>query len=107
MTAVFVFGSVAIPNVAFAQPKGAERLSFFVRNLEQTSTVDRSSVCSKCVDSRKEKRSSSPRAQTVTTSHECSSCETKIATKGSGKMATNQVTHGCGMAGKVEGATCH
>jgi hypothetical protein len=103
-----------LPSQALAQEKGAQKL-MKVQTVEDLQTLDAGDVvimsCPKCKDSyatvvEKTFKGAKPEELKNVTIHLCSSCDTKIVTKGSGKQAKDTLVHTCKECGSKDVTCC-
>ncbi len=112
--ALAIAGLVGLPGIASAQEKGAQRLMKLqtVEDLQKVEAGDTIvTSCPKCKDTYTQvvaksfKGAKSDELKNVTI-HLCSSCETKIVTKGTGKQAKDELVHTCKACGSEEVSCC-
>ena len=111
--ALVIAASVWLPGPAMAQEKGAQKLTK-VQTIEDLQNLDVGDIvvmsCPKCKDSYaqvvdKNYKAVKPEELKNVTIHLCSSCDTRLVTKGAGKYAKETLVHTCKACGS-EDVTC-
>jgi hypothetical protein len=115
------FGCVAIgtvgllaPSMTLAEGKGASQLMKVapVSSQAQTAQAKLSQMsCTGCTDGYVKVRDTAAKGMRAETTkpvavHGCGSCETKIASVGTGKAKTDKVAHSCGNVGVASASCC-
>lgn len=105
---------VWLPGSVQAQQKGAEKLMKIqavedVQNIETGDTIVM--FCPKCKETYAEVATDSHKAVTAgelktVGTHLCSSCDTKLVTKGVGKQAKEELVHTCKACGSEDVSCC-
>jgi Fe-S oxidoreductase len=112
--ALAVVGFISAPSTALAQQKGAEKL-MKVQTVGDLQMVDAGDTivmsCPKCKDTysqvvEKTFKGTKPEELKNVTIHLCSSCDTKIVTKGTGKQAKDVLVHTCKTCGSKDVSCC-
>ena len=107
-----VAAMACLPSSVQAQVKGAELLKK-VQTAEDVQTIEAGDTivmtCPKCKTTYTQVVEKSfhatPDELKNTTTHLCSSCDTRLVTRGMGKQAKNELVHTCKMCGS-EDVTC-
>jgi Fe-S oxidoreductase len=103
-----------LPSPVLAQEKGAQKL-MKIQTVEDLQTVEAGDTivmsCPKCKDTytqvvEKSYKAATPDELKTVTTHLCSSCDTKIVTKGVGKNAKDTLVHTCNMCGSGDVSCC-
>ncbi|TAK97583.1 MAG: hypothetical protein EPO07_13035 [Verrucomicrobia bacterium] len=112
--ALAIAGLALLPSQGLAQEKGAQKL-LKIQTVEDLQKVEAGDTivmsCPKCKDTYTQvseksfKGVKADESKTVVI-HLCSSCETKIVTKGTGKQAKDAVVHTCKACGSEEVNCC-
>lgn len=104
----------SLPAQALAQEKGATKL-MKVHTYEDLQNVDGGDTivmtCPKCKDTytqvvEKTYKNVKPEELKNVTIHLCSSCDTEVVTKGTGKQAQNLLVHTCKTCGSKDVTCC-
>lgn len=112
--ALAIAGLAWLPSQALAQEKGAQKL-MKVQTVENVQTLDVGDTivmtCAKCKDTyvqvvEKTFKAVKPEELKTVGVHLCSSCETKIVTKGVGKQAKDELVHTCKACGSEDVSCC-
>lgn len=112
--ALALVGGFAASAAAQTQMKGAQRLMKLetVQDLQKVEPGDTIIMsCPKCKDTyaqvvEKSFKGSKPDELKTVPIHLCSSCETKVVTEGSGKLAKDKLVHTCKMCGSEDVQAC-
>ncbi len=112
--ALAVIVLVCLPSQARAQEKGATQLMkvHTYEDLQQVNVGDTIVMtCPKCKTTyaqvvEKDFKTGSPDELKNVTMHLCSSCDTKLVTKGTGKQAQNILVHTCKICGSQDAMCC-
>ena len=112
--ALAIAGLAWLPSQAQAQEKGAQKL-MKVQTVEDLKTVEAGDTivmtCPKCKDTytqvtEKTFKAVKPEELKTVGVHLCSSCDTKIVTKGVGKQAKDELVHTCKACGSEDVSCC-
>jgi hypothetical protein len=112
--ALAIAGLAWLPSHALAQEKGAQKLMKIqtVGDLQKVEAGDTIMMtCAKCKDTyvqvvEKTFKAVKPEELKAVTIHLCSSCDTKIVTKGVGKQAKDELVHTCKTCGSEDVSCC-
>ena len=112
--ALAMAGLAWLPSQALAQEKGAQRLMKVqtVADLQKVEAGDTIMMtCAKCKDTYtqvvgKTFKAVKPEELKTVAIHLCSSCDTKIVTKGVGKQAKDELVHTCKTCGSEDVSCC-
>jgi len=112
--ALAIAGLAWLPSQALAQEKGAQKL-IKVQTMEDLQKVEAGDTivmtCPKCKDTytqvvEKTFKAVKPEELKTVAVHLCSSCNTKIVTKGVGKQAKDELVHTCTACGSEDVSCC-
>ena len=112
--ALAIAGLAWLPSQALAQEKGAQKL-LKVQTMEDLQKVEAGDTivmtCPKCKDTytqvvEKTFKAVKPEELKTVAVHLCSSCNTKIVTKGVGKQAKDELVHTCTACGSEDVSCC-
>jgi hypothetical protein len=112
--ALAIAGLAWLPSQALAQEKGAQKL-MKVQTVEDLQKVEAGDTivmtCSKCKDTytqvvEKTFKAVKPEELKTVGVHLCSSCDTKMVTKGVGKQAKDELVHTCKACGSEDVSCC-
>ena len=112
--ALAIAGLAWLPSQALAQEKGAQKL-MKVQTVEDLQKVEAGDTivmtCPKCKDTytqvvEKTFKAVKPEELKTVAVHLCSSCNTKIVTKGVGKQAKDELVHTCTACGSEDVSRC-
>jgi hypothetical protein len=109
-----IAGLAWLPSQALAQEKGAQKL-MKVQTVEDLRKVEAGDTimmtCAKCKDTYtqvvdKTFKAVNPEQLKTVAIHLCSTCDTKIVTRGVGKQAKDELVHTCKTCGSEEVSCC-
>ena len=112
--ALAIAGLAWLPSQALAQEKGAQKL-MKVQTMEDLQKVEAGDTivmtCPKCKDTytqvvERTFKAVKPEELKTVAVHLCSSCNTKIVTKGVGKQAKDELVHTCTACGSEDVSCC-
>ena len=112
--ALAIAGLAWLPSQALAQEKGAQKL-MKVQTVEDLQKVEAGDTivmtCPKCKDTytqvvERTFKAVKPEELKTVAVHLCSSCNTKIVTKGVGKQAKDELVHTCTACGSEDVSCC-
>jgi hypothetical protein len=112
--ALAIAGLAWLPSQVLAQEKGAQKL-MKVQTVEDLQKVEAGDTivmtCPKCKDTytqvvEKTFKAVKPEELKTVAVHLCSSCNTKIVTKGVGKQAKDELVHTCTACGSEDVSCC-
>ena len=112
--ALAIAGLAWLPSQVLAQEKGAQKL-MKVQTVEDLQKVEAGDTivmtCPKCKDTytqvvEKTFKAVKPEELKTVAVHLCSSCNTKIVTKGVGKQAKDELVHTCTTCGSEDVSCC-
>ena len=115
--ALALAGLIFAPGVATAQQKGAEKLVQMnpIKTVQDLQAIEPGDVivmsCPKCKEStatvvQQTFKTAHPEDLKTVQIHLCSSCNTKIVTKGHGKQAKDVLVHTCNTCGSKDAFCC-
>jgi hypothetical protein len=112
--ALAIAGLAWLPSQVLAQEKGAQKL-MKVQTVEDLQKVEAGDTivmsCAKCKDTytqvvEKTFKAVKPEELKAVAVHLCSSCNTRIVTKGVGKQAKDELVHTCTACGSEDVSCC-
>lgn len=117
LAALAIAGLMSLPTFAFAQEKGATKLTQLkpIATVADAAAVKQGDLvvmsCPKCKDSwativEKPTKTGAAANTTVVTRHDCPGCEHKFVTEGHGKAKTDKLVHVCKQCGSEDAFCC-